>query len=126
LKQILDLALISIGVKMTLGLDRLIRFWDHHIGYSKSDPVKSFVKSIAGRTNTSLVQRVLAYSIMRSQFDNLHGVEVLAERERQSGKERSKSLKRHLLLMLNLASLEVNQLHIFPRVTLTKTQFSWG
>jgi len=66
---------------MTLGLDRLIQFWDHHIGYSKSDPVKSFVKSLAGRTNTSLVQRVLAYSILRSQFNDLDGVAVLAERE---------------------------------------------
>jgi hypothetical protein len=66
---------------MTLGLHRLIRFWDHHIGYSKSDPIKSFVKSLAGLTNTSLVQRVLAYSILRSQFNNLDGVEVLAKRE---------------------------------------------
>ena len=66
---------------MTLGLHRLIRFWDHHIGYSKSDPIKSLVKSLAGYTNTSFVQRVLTYSVLRSQFNDLDGVEVYLKRE---------------------------------------------
>ena len=66
---------------MGLGISSLIRFWDREIGYSKSDPVKSFVKYLAARSNTSLVQRVLAYSILRSEFNNLGGIEVLSKRE---------------------------------------------
>jgi len=39
------------------------------------------VKSSPELTNTSFVQQVPAYPILRSQFNNLYSVEVLAKRE---------------------------------------------
>ncbi len=66
---------------MGIKFDSLMKSWDRRIGYSKADPVKNFIKFVAGVTNTTFVQRILAYSVLQSQFNNLKGVQVLEKRE---------------------------------------------
>jgi len=66
---------------MTKFLESLVRQWDSRIGYSKSDPVKSFFKILAGFMNIRTLSGFLSYSILKTQFGNLEGVVVCQERE---------------------------------------------
>jgi O-methyltransferase len=66
---------------MTKFLESSVRQWHSRIGYSKSDPVKSFFKILAGFMNTRTLSRFLSYSILKTQFGNLEGVVVCQERE---------------------------------------------
>ena len=108
---------------MGLGISSLIRFWDRQIGYSKSDPVKSFVKYLAARSNTSLVQRVLAYSILRSEFNNLGGIEVLSKREAIWERALAEVTK-GTITYVEFGVFRGDSISYFSKKTLTKTLFS--
>ena len=59
----------------------IIQYWDSHIGYKRSDAVKKIAKFLAGLTNTSVIRRVLSYSILKTEFKSLGDVEVFKHRE---------------------------------------------
>lgn len=66
---------------MTRIFESLVQQWDSRIGYAKSDPVKNFLKVLAGFMNRGLLSRFLSYSILKSEFGNLDNVVVYKERE---------------------------------------------
>ena len=66
---------------MTKFLESLVRQWDSRIGYSKSDPVKSFLKILAASMNRGILSRFLSYSILKSEFKNLNDIVVYKERK---------------------------------------------